>query len=123
MASVLVIDDEVQIRRMLRKVLETEGYEVMDAADGSKGISLYREHPADLVLTDILMPNKEGLETITTLRRDFPEVRIIAMSGGGMVDSEYCLRMAKGLGAARVYSKPFEIEGLLKDIGELLDNG
>ena len=123
MASVLVIDDEAQIRRMLRRVLETEGYEVMDAADGSIGISLYRENPTDLVLTDIFMPNKEGLETIMTLKRDFPEVRILAMSGGGVMDSAACLRMAKGLGAARVYVKPFEIEGLLKDIGELLDNG
>ncbi len=123
MASVLVIDDEVQIRKMLRRVLETEGYKVMDAADGSKGISLYREHPTDLVLTDILMPNKEGLETIAALKRDFPEVRIFAMSGGGILDSDYCLSMAKGLGAARVYIKPFEIQGLLKDIGELLDNG
>jgi CheY-like chemotaxis protein len=123
MASVLVIDDEAQIRRMLRKVLETEGYEVMDAADGSKGINIYREHPTDLVLTDILMPNKEGLETIAALKRDFPEARIFAMSGGGMVGSETCLRLAKGLGAARVYTKPFEIEGLLKDIGEFLDKG
>ena len=122
MASVLVIDDEALIRRMLRRVLETEGYEVMDAADGSKGVELYREHPADLVLTDIFMPNKEGLETIMTLKRDFPEVRILAMSGGGVISSKSSLHMAKGLGAVHVYVKPFEIEDFLKDIGELLDN-
>jgi CheY-like chemotaxis protein len=122
MESILVIDDEAQIRTMLRRVLETEGYEVMDAADGSKGISLYREHPTDLVLTDILMPNKEGLETITALKRDFPEVRILAMSGGGKVGLNYCLDMAEAFGAARVYAKPFKIDRLLKDIGELLDN-
>jgi DNA-binding response OmpR family regulator len=123
MANVLVIDDEAQIRRMLRKALEREGYKVMDAADGSEGISLFREHPTDLVLTDILMPNKEGLETIMALKRDFPEVKILAMSGGGVIDSVSCLRMAKGLGATHVYTKPFKIKALLKDIGELLNNG
>ena len=106
MASVLVIDDEAQIRRMLRRVLETEGYEVMDAADGSEGIGLYREHPTDLVLTDILMPEKEGLETIMALKRDFPEVTIFAMSGGGLINAGCCLDMAKSLGAARVYTSP-----------------
>ena len=120
MASVLVIDDEAQIRKMLRRVLETEGYEVMDAADGSIGVNLYREHPTDLVLIDIFMPNKEGLETIMTFKRDFPEVGILAMSGGGVIGTAASLHMAKGLGAARVYAKPFEIEELLKDMEALL---
>ncbi|MBN1833622.1 MAG: response regulator [Deltaproteobacteria bacterium] len=121
MSSVLVIDDEAPVRKVLRKALEMEGYKVMDAADGSQGIGLYREHPTDLVLIDILMPEKEGLETIMELRQNFPEVRIFAMSGGGLINSESCLGMAKGLGAARVYTKPIQIEGLLEDIGELLN--
>jgi CheY-like chemotaxis protein len=121
MSSVLVIDDEAPVRKVLRKALEMEGYKVMDAADGSQGIGLYREHPTDLVITDILMPEKEGLETIMEFRQNFPEVRIFAMSGGGLINSDSCLEMAKGLGAARVYTKPIEIEGLLEDIGELLN--
>ena len=121
MSSILVIDDEAPVRKVLRKALEREGYKVMDAADGLEGIGLYREHPTDLVLTDILMPEKEGLETIMAFRRNFPEVRIFAMSGGGLIDSGCCLEMAKGLGAARVYTKPIEIEGLLEDIGEFLN--
>ena len=123
MPRILVIEDDVQLRRMLRRALEMEGYEVLEAADGSKGVSLYREHPTDLVLIDIFMPNKEGLETIMALKRDFPEVRVLAMSGGGVIGSAASLDMAKGLGAERVYVKPFEVEGFLKDIGELLDNG
>lgn len=123
MARVLVIDDDVLLRITLRRALEAEGYEVLEAADGSKGVSLYREHPTDVVLTDIFMPNQEGLETIMTLKRDFPDVRILAMSGGSVIESETCLNMAKGLGAIRVYTKPFVIQRLLKDIGELLDNG
>jgi CheY-like chemotaxis protein len=122
MPSVLVIDDEASVRKVLRKALEREGYKVMDAANGSEGIALYQEHPTDLVVTDILMPEKEGLETIMAFRRDFPEVRIFAMSGGGLIGSVCCLSMAKGLGATRVYTKPLGIEELLKDIGELLNN-
>lgn len=121
MSSVLVIDDEAPVRKVLRKALEMERYKVMDAADGSEGIDLCREHPMDLVLTDILMPEKEGLETIMAFKRDFPEVRIFAMSGCGLIDSDCCLGMAKGLGAARVYTKPIKIEGLLEDVGELLN--
>jgi CheY-like chemotaxis protein len=108
---------------MLRKALEKEGYEFFEAADGSQGVSFYREHPTDLVLTDIFMPNQEGLETIMTLKRDFPNVKILAMSGGSVIESDTCLHMAKGLGAIRVYAKPFKIDSLLKDIGEFLNNG
>jgi CheY-like chemotaxis protein len=123
MSSVLVIDDEAPVRKVLRKALEREGYKVMDAADGLEAIGLYREHPTDLVLTDILMPEKEGLETIMALKRDFPELTIFAMSGGGsLINSNSCLSMAKVLGATRVYTKPLGIEELLKDIGELLNN-
>lgn len=122
MRSVLIIDDEAPIRKVLRKALEMEGYKVMDAADGSEGIDLYRKHPTDLVLTDILMPEKEGLETIMAFRRDFPEVTIFAMSGGGLINSDSCLGMAKSFGAARVYTKPLKIEGLLEDIEEHLNN-
>ena len=85
MALILIIDDDDQIRRVLRKTLERDGYDVADAPNGKEGIRLYRENPADLVITDIIMPEKEGIETIRELRRDFPEVKIIAISGGGRI--------------------------------------
>ena len=120
MARILIIDDDVQILKMLRKMLEHEGYEVVDAADGNKGIRLYREDPTDLVITDIIMPEKEGIETIIDLRREFPEIKIIAMSGGGHTAAESYLHMAKGLGAMRTLSKPF-VKGELLEAIEALE--
>ena len=121
MARILIIDDDVQILKMLRKMLELEGHEVVDAADGNKGLKLYRDAPTDIIITDIIMPEKEGIETIIELRREFPEVKIIAMSGGGNAGPEEYLHMAKGLGAQRTLTKPFENEELLEAIGALED--
>ena len=121
MSRILIIDDDVQILKILRKMLEHEGYEVVDAADGNKGLRLYREDPTDLVITDIIMPEKEGIETIIDLRREFPEVKIVAMSGGGHGEAEFYLHMDKGLGAIHTLSKPFAKEELLEAIGALED--
>jgi len=121
MPLILVIDDEVQIRALLREMLERAGYEVMDAPDGEEGIRLYRENPADLVITDIIMPKKEGLETIVDLRAEFPEVKIIAISGGGTIGPDSYLQIAEGFGAIRIFTKPFKMEELLAAIQELLD--
>ena len=120
MARILIIDDDVQILDMLRQTLEHEGYEVVDAADGKKGIRLYRENPADLIITDIVMPEKEGIETIIELKQDFPDVKIIAISGGGQIRPEGYLSMAKKLGAQYTFSKPFERKELLSAIRELI---
>jgi CheY-like chemotaxis protein len=83
MLRILIIDDEDQFRSMLRRVLERASYEVVEAQDGNEGIQRCREAPMDLIITDILMPGKEGLETIMDLRREFSQVKIIAISGGG----------------------------------------
>ena len=120
MALILIIDDDDQIRRVLRKTLERDGYDVADAPNGKEGIRLYRENPADLVITDIIMPEKEGIETIMDLRREFPEVKIIAMSGGGRIGPEDYLHMAKGLGAQRTLTKPLERDELLRVVRELI---
>ena len=120
MARILIIDDEVQILKMLREMLEGEGYEVMDAPNGKEGIRLYRENPTDLIITDLIMPEKEGIETIVELRRDFPDVKIIAISGGGLLDPEQYLSMAKRFGAQYTFAKPVEREELLKAVRELL---
>lgn len=119
-ANILVIDDDPQIRTMLRFMLENVGYEVRDAADGKAGMSLFREKPADLVITDIIMPEKEGIETILELRRDFPSAKIIAMSGGGRLGPEQYLESAKNLGAQRILTKPFSKENVLEAVRNLL---
>ena len=121
MALILIIDDDDQFRAMLRQMLEYEGYEVVDAPDGKEGIRIYRVKPTDLIITDIVMPKKEGIETIVELRRDFPEVKIIAMSGGGILGPDTYLQMAKGLGAMRTLTKPIKREDFLKAVWELLD--
>jgi len=119
-ASILVMDDEEQMRTMLRMLLEREGYEVVEASDGKEGLRRYRENPTDLIITDLIMPEKEGIETIMELRRDFPDVKIIAMSGGGRLDPGQYLRMAKNFGVRYTFAKPFEKEDLLKAVRDLL---
>lgn len=112
MAKILVIDDSEDIRILLHEALQAAGHSVVEAADGEEGLRSYREHCPDLVITDIVMPNKEGLETIMELRRESPGVKIVAMSGGtrGMVIS--FLPAAKKLGADYTLPKPFSLAEL-----------
>ncbi len=123
MARILVIDDDIQILEMLRQTLEHEGYEVIDAHDGKEGMKLYREAPTDLIITDIIMPEKEGIETIMELKRDFPDVKIIAISGGGRIGAKECLHLAKKLGAQRTFTKPVPRQDMIKAVKELLEQG
>ncbi len=120
MARILIIDDDEQVLAMLRQTLERKGYEVLDAPDGKVGIKLYQEDPTDLIITDIIMPGKEGIETIMELKRNFPDVKIIAISGGGRINPEEYLDMADKLGAKRTFAKPVEREELLKAVRELI---
>jgi DNA-binding response OmpR family regulator len=122
MTRILVIDDEPSVRELLSVMLTEEGYEVVEAADGEAGMRLFRENPADLVITDLIMPEKEGIETIMDLRRNFPDVKIIAMSGGGIIHAEDYLGMARGVGAHCVFEKPFGVSDLLKAVHQLLDS-
>ena len=117
MARILVIDDEEDIRNMLRHMLESANHQVDVASDGQRGIECYRETPADLIITDIVMPGKDGLETIRELRRSDPEVRIIAMAGYG----EESLPRARELGASHTVHKPFQIEDFLQVVERLLE--
>ena len=119
--SILVIDDDETIRGLLRAILEREGYLVSDAPDGDKGFKKYQESPTDLVITDLIMPGKEGIETIRDLRKKFPHVKIIAVSGGGRIGPDSYLKMAKGVGAVRTLSKPIDRLILLKTIGEVME--
>jgi len=93
---------------------------VIDAPDGKAGISAFREQGADLIISDIIMPEKEGLETVMELRRDFPEVKIIAISGGGFVNPDEYLHLAAKLGAQLTLAKPFERDELLAAVEKLL---
>jgi CheY-like chemotaxis protein len=116
MASILIIDDDPQILDMLGQILEREGHEVVDASNGKEGLKLYRENP-----TDLIMPEKEGIETIMELRRHFPDVKIIAISGGGQIDAEQYLSMAQKLGVQKTFAKPVVRAELLKVVRELLN--
>jgi DNA-binding response OmpR family regulator len=121
-ARILVIEDEEDIRGLYSRILKHAGHDVIEAPNGKVGIDLYRENPADLVVTDIIMPEKEGIELITELRRDFPDVKIIAVSGGGQVmASATCLLLAKGLGAVKTIAKPFSQQELVDTVREVLD--
>jgi DNA-binding response OmpR family regulator len=121
MARILIIDDEAMIRDLLVNILEREGYETITATDGIDGIKIYRENPADLVITDLLMPEKDGLETIMELRRDSKDVKIIAMSGGGKIDPKTYLQIARTMGAIEIITKPFDLRELLKTVQALLE--
>ncbi|MFH1982374.1 MAG: response regulator [Pseudomonadota bacterium] len=120
MTRILIIDDDDQIRRMLCRMLTQEGYAVDDAADGAEGISRFRKQPYDLVLTDLIMPEKEGIEMIIELKSEFPDVKIIAMSGGARMGPEAYLQLADSLGAERCFSKPIPRAELLGAISALV---
>ena len=120
MARILVIDDDNQICVLLRTVLERAGHEVEVALDGRSAIRLFEQNPTDLVVTDILMPDMEGVETILELRRRFPEVKVIAISGGGRISAETYLDSAKRFGAHAALTKPIEEEVLLATINRLI---
>lgn len=122
MARILVIDDEEPARRMLREALELAGHEVVEARDGQEGLQRYRAAPTDLVITDILMPGKEGLETIMEFRRRVPGIKIIAFSGGGQMGNLSFLEVAKRLGAQRTFQKPFNLRAVLDTVREVLES-
>jgi YesN/AraC family two-component response regulator len=121
MEKILIIDDETPIRSMVRLILERAGYAVREAQDGIEGIRVFREAPADLIITDLIMPNKDGIGMIIELKKDFPELKIIAMSGGGLNRPEGYLRGAQKLGAACTLSKPLNRNDLLRAVRDTLN--
>ena len=121
MARILVIDDDDEIRSVLHDILAREGYNVVVASNGKEGIELYREDPTDLIITDLIMPEKEGIETILELKQDFPDLRFIAISGGGRIDAEDYLDLAQKLGARRTLAKPFKRDALLRSVEDALE--
>lgn len=120
MQKILIIDDESHILLMLKKMLEHYGYEIEMAINGVEGISLFKKTKPDLVITDIIMPEKEGLETIREMRRIKKDLKIIAMSGGGKVSADNYLEIAKIFGASRMIAKPFTKHEMVSTVQELL---
>lgn len=120
MARILIIDDEAQIRKMLKQMIEMEGHEVAVAENGKEGIRILQQQQMDLVITDIFMPEKEGIETIMELKSENPSLKIIAISGGGSKGHVDYLEIAKSLGANRTLSKPLTRKELVDTINQLL---
>ena len=120
MARILLIDDEDGVRSTARKILEMAGHEVLEARDGGEGIALFRSGHFDLVITDLYMPGKEGIETIQDLIAANDSVPILAMSGGGGYAGRGALLDAELLGAGRTLAKPFSPDELRAAVDELL---
>ena len=115
--SILIVDDEAAVRRVLRRKLQECGYEAHEAANGHEAIEVLRLKPLDLVITDIIMPHKDGIETICFLRKQQPQVKVIAISAPG---NQLFLDSARQLGAAYTFTKPFKLADLAAAIEELL---
>lgn len=126
MARILVVDDEVLVRTLLRMTLERAGHEVDVAADGTEGMRCLRENPADLVIIDLFMPKKDGIQSIIELRLNHADVKVIAISGGGRTlpfmhrKADEFLYMAKVLGADESFAKPVDREELLAAVERLV---
>jgi CheY-like chemotaxis protein len=112
MSLILLVDDDDQFRDMVQAMLERLDHKVVIARNGNEAVQRYREQPPDLVITDLIMPDKEGLETIRELRRGAADVKIIAMSGGGRSTPTNYLKMAATMGAAAILAKPFTSQQL-----------
>jgi DNA-binding response OmpR family regulator len=119
MARILIVDDNEDNRLTMAKLLELGGHEVAVAADGEKALSLQKAAPFDLLITDIFMPDKDGVETIREFHQKYPATRIIAMSGGGSFTVDY-LTLSLEIGADKVLKKPFDADALESAVRELL---
>src|SRR5689334_4388788 len=119
MSRILLVDDDAPLRYILRVTLAKMGHHVVEARNGKEALQLCQAEPPDIVLTDIVMPEKEGIETIGALRRFHPEVKIIAMSGGGRVSSSDYLKIARHMGATITLAKPFSNEAIAGAIAKV----
>lgn len=120
MARVLIIEDDNEVREFLQSLLERAGYETVTAVNGKEGVELFRTAVVDLVITDIIMPEKDGIETLMDMKRTNPGLKVIAISGGGRAEPENYLHSARLLGADHTIKKPFTNEDILEAVGTLL---
>jgi two-component system cell cycle response regulator CpdR len=120
MRKILIIDDDDQILSLLARSAELAGFTAVTAIDGREGQKLLEKQAFDLVITDLIMPEKEGMETITFIKKKFPAIKIIAISGGGRIGPETYLPAALELGADRAFAKPFSVDELLNAVRQLV---
>lgn len=118
MPRILIIDDDDTLRGIIAKSLTHAGHTISQANNGRKGVALFRSAPTDLVITDLVMPEQEGMETIKILHRDFPQTPVIAMSGG-LDGSPLYLDLTRRLGAAITLAKPFTLQQLKAAVDEI----
>ncbi|RME07220.1 MAG: response regulator [Deltaproteobacteria bacterium] len=119
MARILLVDDEASVLETLTEILESAGHDVTATERGEEALRLAEEHPFDIAIIDLIMPHKEGIETIMTFASRHPETKIIAISGGGRVAPDRYLAMARKLGARQTLAKPFTSEALLAAVEAL----
>jgi len=120
MPRILLVDDDEPFRKVVRLILTDLGHTVVEARNGREALERFEQETAELVMTDLIMPEKEGIETLMELRAKHPAVKIVAFSGGGRIDATSCLRMAKAMGADRTLAKPFLRGDLMAVLDELL---
>lgn len=116
--KILIIDDDTRIRNLFRMWLEREGFEVFEAENGMEGVKVQRTKLMDLIICDLIMPVQEGIETITQIKSEYPDVGIIAISGGGKIGPDSYLSVAEHLGAWRVFTKPVDMRLMMATIKE-----
>ena len=116
---VLIVDDDCELLDTLAEMLDGAGFTVAKANNGAEGIAAYKKTPADVVILDMLMPEKDGFETMNFLKRDYPDVKIIAMTGGGTIGSQDVLQWARLMGVTRAFSKPFQWEEMLQSVQQI----
>lgn len=120
MGCILVIDDNSVIRELLRVLLEDAGYTVEEAANGSEGIQIVKEKEVDLMISDVIMPDKGGIEMMIELHQDYPDLKTILITGHVQTDSEAFQNIAKQFGASQIFTKPLDSEAIVKAVKELL---
>lgn len=120
--KILVIDDEKIVRDIVQLWLEREGFKVGVAENGRVGIQMQRDDPADVVVCDLIMPEQEGMETISQFRKEFPKVGVIAISGGGQIDPSAYLNVAGQLGAWKMFTKPLPMGKVVEAIREWVNH-
>ncbi len=120
MSTILIIEDDTDLRKMLAKLLERENYKVLEAGNGLEALQIIDYYIPKLVITDIIMPDQDGIGTINELKKRYPEIKIIAISGGGRMLSKDYLGIAKILGAHHTFSKPFDTKLFLDKVHELI---
>ncbi|MBA3013774.1 MAG: response regulator [Proteobacteria bacterium] len=121
MARILVIDDDPWVLKIFRQILEDDGHVVSTASNGQEGLDLFRQNPTELIITDMVMPVKDGLKLIMELEKEFPNVPAIAISGGGVIEPERYLTLAESIGTRKTLIKPVSKQDLLDAVHSVLN--